>query len=97
MAAMAFARFMARQLARPSGLFGRLCLAPLWNRRNSALNDIAFDQLVVRTDDRVIEIGFGGGYLLDRIAQVATDGFLAGVDASQTMAVSAPTGHIRGA
>jgi tRNA G46 methylase TrmB len=97
MAAMAFARFMARQLARPSGLFGRLFLAPLWNRRNSALNDIAFDQLVVRTDDRVIEIGFGGGYLLDRIAQVATDGFLAGVDASQTMAVSAPTGHIRGA
>jgi len=80
-----FARFIAKELARPSEILGRLFLAPMWNKRNSALNDLVFEQLALETHDRVIEIGFGGGYLLGRMAEVARDGFLAGVDASPGM------------
>jgi SAM-dependent methyltransferase len=79
------AKFLARQLGNPSGIFGRFVLAPLWNKRNSALNDAAFDRLALRPHDRVLEVGFGGGYLLGRMAAVVAEGFLAGVDVSPAM------------
>lgn len=79
------AKFLAGQLSNPSGIFGRLILAPLWNRRNSALNDAVFDSLDLRPHDRVLEVGFGGGYLLGRMLKVAADGFFAGVDISPEM------------
>ena len=78
-------KFLAKQLGHPSGLIGRLILAPIWNRRNSALNDVAFERLALRRDDRVLEVGFGGGYLIGRMAAVVTEGRLAGVDVSQAM------------
>lgn len=78
-------KFLAKQLGNPSGMFGQWVLAPLWNYRNSALNDAAFNCLALRPQDRVLEVGFGGGYLLGRIITRLTTGFLAGVDASTTM------------
>jgi len=80
-----FARFMAKQFGNPSGLFGRLFLAPVWNRRNRAPNDCAFENLDLRPDDRVLEVGFGGGYLMERMSAAVADGFIAGVDHSPTM------------
>lgn len=79
------AKLQAQQLGHPSGLIGRLILAPMWNRRNSALNDVAFERLGLRPHDRVLEVGFGGGYLIGRMAVVVTEGRLAGVDVSQAM------------
>lgn len=64
---------------------GQWVLAPLWNKRNSALNDVAFSSLALRPDDRVLEVGFGGGYLIGRMATAVTDGCLAGVDVSPAM------------
>jgi len=75
-------RLVARQLAHPSGIVGRLFLAPMWNRRNAALNDAALDRLDLQPDDRVLDVGFGGGYLLGRMARVVDRGFLAGADVS---------------
>jgi ubiquinone/menaquinone biosynthesis C-methylase UbiE len=80
--ATGFWRFVAAQLRRPSGLTGGWLLPRLWNRRNRALNDAAFAALAPCAGDRVLEIGFGGGYLLARIAGAVGDGRLAGVDAS---------------
>ncbi len=79
------AQFLAKQLSNPSGLFGRLVLGPLWNRRNSALNDAALERLALRPEDRVLEVGFGGGYLLGRMAGALTAGRLAGIDISPAM------------
>ena len=79
------AKLQAQQLSHPSGLVGRLILAPMWNRRNSALNDVALERLDLRPDDLVLEVGFGGGYLIGRMAAVVTEGRLAGLDVSQAM------------
>lgn len=79
------AKLLAQQLGHPSNITGKWVLAPLWNRRNRALNDVALAKLDLRPDDRVLEVGFGGGYLLGRIAAVVTEGSIAGVDVSEAM------------
>lgn len=79
------AKISAQQLGHPSTLAGRWVLAPIWNRRNRALNDAALAELDLQRDHWVLEVGFGGGYLLGRIAAAATHGRVAGVDVSEAM------------
>lgn len=55
-----------KQLGHPSGLTGRLILR-LLNRVNMVLNDIALNALDLGDSDHVLEIGFGGGSLIDSI------------------------------
>jgi SAM-dependent methyltransferase len=81
---MTLSKFLAKQLGNPSGIMGKFA-AFVWNRRNAALNDAVFDMLALEPSDRVLEIGFGGGYLLDRVSTIVTDGLLAGVDVSPAM------------
>jgi ubiquinone/menaquinone biosynthesis C-methylase UbiE len=81
---MTLSKFLARQLGNPSGIIGKFA-AFAWNRRNAALNDAVFDMLALEPSDRVLEIGFGGGYLLGRMSMIVTDGLLAGVDVSPAM------------
>lgn len=82
-------RSLARQLGSPSGLFGGF-LARLWNFRNAALNESALSCLDLSGQDRVLEVGFGGGYLLDRMRDKRQPGpvgtRLFGVDRSASMA-----------
>ncbi|KPK04411.1 MAG: hypothetical protein AMJ56_17590 [Anaerolineae bacterium SG8_19] len=82
---MSLSKLIAKQLSNPSPIIGPLIAGPLWNRRNSMLNDVAFEALALTPHDHVLEVGFGGGYLLGRISTVVTDGFLAGVDLSPAM------------
>ena len=82
---MNFQQYIARQLSHPTGLVGKFVLAPLWNRRNAALNEAAFIHLSLKDDDRVLDIGFGGGYLLGKIISTVTEGFTAGIDVSPVM------------
>jgi ubiquinone/menaquinone biosynthesis C-methylase UbiE len=85
---MTISKLVANQLGNPTGVFGKLA-ATIWNRRNAALNDTAFELLALQPSDRVLEIGFGGGYLLTRMAMRVTDGWLAGVDSSAAMVAHA--------
>jgi len=78
-------KLIARQLAKPNGLIGRFLLAPLWNRRNALLNDRTLASLHLQEDDRVLDIGFGGGYLLAQMCKSLVSGHLVGVDASAAM------------
>lgn len=57
-------RFLARQFARPTGLLGRLWIAPWLDRISRAMNRLALDQLAPAADERILEVGFGGGALL---------------------------------
>ncbi len=76
---------IARQLANPSSLAGRFILGPLWNKRNSILNDVAYEALSLTPADRVLEVGFGGGYLLGRMSAIIITGCISGVDISAPM------------
>jgi arsenite methyltransferase len=75
-------RFIARQLSRPTGFFGRI-MGRLMNRHNAKLNSYAVRQLELKPSDRILEIGFGGGVSLPSL--IAGAAFVAGVDRSSDM------------
>src|SRR5262245_4887366 len=77
---MSVATFMAAQCRRPTGLFGRLIVARVLNRGNAAMNTLTLRLLDLVPDDRVLEVGFGGGDLLNRMISVVTRGRIAGAD-----------------
>ena len=81
---MTISKLAAGQLGNPNRIFGKVA-GFLWNRRNAALNDTVLDLLALQPIDRVLDIGFGGGYLLHRMSSVVTDGLLAGIDISPVM------------
>jgi ubiquinone/menaquinone biosynthesis C-methylase UbiE len=82
---MALAKFLAGQLRRPSGITGGIILPRLFNKRNSALNDLTLECLALQPQDRALDVGCGGGYLLRRMSDIITDGLVAGVDWSPQM------------
>jgi arsenite methyltransferase len=82
------ARFVARQLSRPSGLLGKFVLSVM-NRKNAKMNKFAIRQLSVVRSDRVLEIGFGGGVTIPDLIENAR--FVAGVDRSPDVIRQAKT------
>ena len=82
---MPLSRFIAGQLRKPSGWFGKVVMARLLNRFNAPMNTQALGLLGVQPADRVLEVGFGGGELLGRLAAHATDGQVVGVDFAPEM------------
>jgi ubiquinone/menaquinone biosynthesis C-methylase UbiE len=82
---MGVSEFVARQLGKPSGFVGRYATSPFMNRVNAAVNQLTLESLALEPDDQVIEVGFGGGDLLRRMAPVTADGLIVGVDLSPDM------------
>lgn len=76
---------LLEQLGRPSGLTGRLVLWRL-NRANGGMNAAVLAALAPGEDERVLEIGFGGGALLARVLAETKAGPITGVDIA-TLAV----------
>ena len=72
---------LAKQLGNPSGIFGRF-LMKLLNRENAEMNDLALEKLNLQPEDYVLEIGFGGGYLMDKIAATQIPSCIVGIDPS---------------
>ena len=54
-------------------------------RRNAESNDWTVSLLDIQPRDRVLEVGFGPGLAIRSAAGRASDGFVAGVDHSETM------------
>lgn len=82
---MILAKFIAKQLRKPSGLFGKYLLTRALNKANKVMNDTVLHLLQVQADDRILEIGFGGGDLLTRMAEKTKNGVITGVDFSSDM------------
>jgi len=77
--------FMAAQLRKPSGWFGRRVMASLLNEGNRSLLDAALDAAAPTAGDRVLDVGFGGGYTLERLAALVGPERVAGVELSKAM------------
>jgi ubiquinone/menaquinone biosynthesis C-methylase UbiE len=72
------------QFACPTGPLGWIA-GQLMALGNEPMNRLAAELLDVQPTDRVLEIGFGPGKLIQRLARRATEGFVAGVDPSAVM------------
>jgi arsenite methyltransferase len=75
-------RFIARQLAHPSGILGKV-VGRMMNGGNARMNAFAVEQLELTSSDRVLEVGFGGGVALPKLIGIAA--YVAGVDRSRSM------------
>ena len=77
------------QFGKPSGLFGALFMGPILNLSNTRLVNAAVDLLDPRTNDTVLDIGFGGGLSLVTLAAKAPRAKIVGVDYSREMVETA--------
>ena len=86
-------KFLASQLRQPSGWFGKQIISRILNRDNASMNDLALRMLNLKSKgerpygsaERVLELGFGGGYLLNKILKDPGIESVAGVDVSPEM------------
>jgi cyclopropane fatty-acyl-phospholipid synthase-like methyltransferase len=77
-----FERYFARQLAQPSGWFGRWYLGRWFRQHTRAVNQLVLEKLAVRPGDRLLEIGFGGGDLLLAVLTGQALAHVVGIDHS---------------
>lgn len=87
-------RFLAAQLARPTGPFGRYVMSPFLNRMNAAHHNMVLEDLAIAPTSQVLEIGFGGAALLERLCRAASAGRVAGLEISEEM-VQMARGRLR--
>ena len=70
------------QFRQPSGWFGRFNLWTM-NRRHSPLTDWGLSHVTVGRDATILDVGCGGGRTVEKLAAVATQGKVYGVDVSE--------------
>jgi ubiquinone/menaquinone biosynthesis C-methylase UbiE len=80
--------YLARQVRKPNRFVGRPFLW-LMNLSHSTLTDWGLQQVTIEKDFRILDIGCGGGRTIQKLAAVATEGHVCGVDyANGSVAVS---------
>jgi arsenite methyltransferase len=75
-------RYLSQQARLPRGLVG-LLLSQIWIRETATVNDTAIELLAPTTGERILELGFGPGRTLGRLA--ATGAQVVGVETSADM------------
>ena len=82
---------MARLLGKPEGEVGR-AVGEMLNRINANITSAVYQRLMLRDNDRVLEIGFGNGRLLPALMALADNITYVGLDRAKTMVTEA-TSH----
>ena len=75
---------LMRMFGHPKGLLGKLG-GIIMARMNADCGSWVSDLLEIRPNDRVLEVGFGPGVVIERLSKLATAGHVAGIDQSQEM------------
>jgi ubiquinone/menaquinone biosynthesis C-methylase UbiE len=86
---MSLRQFFAGQLGLPSGWFGRHVMGRFLNRSTARHNELVRQELAVTAGDRVLEVGFGGAALLEKLCAEASPGSIAGIELSDEMLAAA--------
>lgn len=78
-------RIFSLQARKPSGIIGRYLMTKIFNTGNADLNSFVKEILDLQRNDRVLEIGFGPGKLINEMADITTEGIVEGIDFSSAM------------
>ncbi len=73
-----------KQFGKPTGTFGRFIGWLLSFKNNDRVN-WTFEKLQLKPSDILLEIGYGPGVTLKKVANNLTSGFIAGIDHSEIM------------
>ncbi len=73
-----------KQFRKPSGVLGHL-VGWILSIKNKERTNWTFDNLRLKPQDKLLEIGYGPGVTLNKIANHLTSGSIAGIDHSEIM------------
>jgi len=73
-----------KQFGKPSGSFGRF-VGWLMSIKNNDRVNWTFENLHLKPSDILLEVGYGPGVTLKKVADNLTSGFIAGIDHSEIM------------
>jgi ubiquinone/menaquinone biosynthesis C-methylase UbiE len=76
------------QCRKPAGLFGRFILWDM-NRHHSKLTDWGLSHASMEKTDAILDIGCGGGRTINKLATIASDGKIYGIDYSDDSVAAA--------
>ena len=82
---MRFSTYFSNQARKPSGWFGRLVMARIFDIGNARLNRLVYETLAPQTGDCILDIGCGTGKLIHKIACRNDNCVVKGLDFSETM------------
>lgn len=72
------------QFGNPKGVLGQV-VGILMAVTNRGRNAWTIELLNIQPCDRILEVGFGSGVTIQLLSRIAVDGFIAGIDRSETM------------
>jgi len=70
------------QCQKPAGLLGRFILWNM-NSRHSKVTDWGLSHISIETNGAILDVGCGGGRTVSKLAAIATDGKICGLDYSK--------------
>lgn len=82
---MLFKEYIAKQFGYPSGFIGKTLISAFFDTFNAKLLNFALAKVDVQEDDKVLDIGFGPGTLIYKMAKNITTGCVYGIDISMDM------------
>ena len=78
---MSAANKVIAQCRKPSGFFGRFILWDM-NRHHSKLTDWGLSHVSIKPNDKILDVGCGGGRTINKLAAIANAGKVYGIDYS---------------
>lgn len=81
---MGLAYNIANQFSRPTGFWGNLIGFGM-KHGNRSINEWTIEQLNLKPSDSVLEVGFGPGLSIKQVAEIVSDGWVAGIECSKTI------------
>lgn len=82
---MSIKEYLAKQLEMPTGIFGRLITGSLLNKANENIIECTIRLLQLKPNEKVLDIGFGGGISIKKMLNVKNIRIISGVEISAPM------------